>query len=71
MTVYASWDGATTVAAWQLLSGSSPGALTPVVIASDTGFETAITAPRAAYVSVRALDSSGRVLGASPAMNVP
>jgi hypothetical protein len=71
MTVYASWDGATTVAAWQLLSGSSPGALTPVVIASNTGFETAIDATRAPYVSVRALDSGGHVLGASPVVHVP
>jgi hypothetical protein len=67
-TVYASWNGATTVASWQLLAGSSARRLKAVATAARSGFETAIAAPLARVYEVRALSSSGRVLGSSAAV---
>jgi hypothetical protein len=73
-TLYASWNGATTVASWRVLAGSSPGALAPVASAARSGFETAIALPaglsRGTYLSVQALSASGAVLAASPARRV-
>jgi hypothetical protein len=70
ITVYASWNGATEVAAWRVLAGATPQTLTPVVgSAAKTGFETAIPLPAGAagpYVAVQALDSAGAVIGVSP-----
>lgn len=69
--VSVAWNGATDVAAWQVLAGSSPVALAPVASAPRSGFETTIAAPTtAAYVAARALDAAGRVLGTSPAVAV-
>ena len=67
-TVYASWNGATNVASWQLLSGTSAGHMTPVATTPDSGFETTIPAPAAPFVQVRALSSSDKVLGTSKAI---
>jgi hypothetical protein len=64
-TVYASWNGATTVATWQLLTGPGPARLTAVSTTPRAGFETTIPAPTAAFYAVRALSASGRVLGTS------
>ncbi|HEY2141478.1 MAG TPA: arylsulfotransferase family protein [Solirubrobacteraceae bacterium] len=66
--VYASWNGATTVASWQLLTGSSASQLNPVSTTPKSGFETAIPAPTAPFVEVRALSASGKVLGTSKAV---
>lgn len=70
VTVYASWNGATTVVSWRVLAGPSPQQLAPVATAARTGFETAIPTPGgvgpATYVAVQALDASGAVLGTSP-----
>jgi arylsulfotransferase ASST len=64
--VFASWNGATTVAKWQILAGPSPQQLSAVASASRTNFETKIEAPgEPAYLAVQALDSSGNVLGTS------
>jgi Arylsulfotransferase (ASST) len=66
--VFASWNGATNVASWRVLAGSTPATLTPVSSAPKTGFETAIPLSAAAagpYVAVQALDSTGVVLGTS------
>jgi hypothetical protein len=66
--MYTSWNGATDVASWRVLAGSSPATLTPVGNAPKTGFQTAIPLPGAAvgsYVAVQALDSSGAVIGVS------
>jgi hypothetical protein len=68
MTVRASFNGATGIARWQLLAGRSPTTLTPVSTVAAQGFETAIAAPRQAYVAMRALDASGATLGTSPAV---
>ncbi|HEX4483896.1 MAG TPA: arylsulfotransferase family protein [Solirubrobacteraceae bacterium] len=66
--VYASWNGATTVTAWQLSTGSSASHMTPVSTTPKSGFETTIPSPVAAYVQVRALSASGKVLAASKAI---
>jgi hypothetical protein len=66
LTVYASWNGATSVARWQVLGGASPERLAPVTSAARSGFETAISVSSVpAYLAVQALDSSGTVLGTS------
>lgn len=68
-TVYASWNGATQVARWQILGGASATGLTPVTSSRKTAFETPISLPRAeSYVAVRALDAHGHVLGTSKAV---
>jgi hypothetical protein len=70
--VWASWNGATTVASWQVLAGPSPGSLTPVMTTPKRGFETAIVAPTGMpYLAVQALDSGGHVLGTSAASASP
>jgi hypothetical protein len=66
--VYASWNGATTVTAWQLLTGSSARRMTAVSTTPRTGFETTIPAPAAAFVQVRALSASGKALATSKAV---
>ena len=67
VTIYASWNGATTVRAWRVLGGSTPQSLTVLDPgAPDRGFETPIelhSEPR--YFEVQALDAGGHVLGTS------
>jgi hypothetical protein len=71
MNVYASWNGATEVASWQVLAGAAPAALQPVRTAARASFETRIpVGVTARYVAVRALDATGAVLGTSPARRV-
>jgi hypothetical protein len=71
MNVYASWNGATEVASWQVLAGAGPAALQPVRTAARASFETRIpVGVTARYVAVRALDATGAVLGTSPARRV-
>jgi hypothetical protein len=71
VTVYASWNGASTVASWRVLSGPSPASLAPVSAAPRAGFETPIAlaaaSPHASWWSVQALSAAGAVLGTSPA----
>ena len=65
--VWASWNGATEVARWQVLAGSA-SRLRGVASKARDGFETEIAAKsRASHVAVRALDADGRVLGESRA----
>jgi Arylsulfotransferase (ASST) len=65
-TVYASWNGATEVAGWRVLGGTSPAHLTPVADAPKSGFETAIALTHSKpYLAVEALNSAGAVLGNS------
>ena len=62
-TVYASWNGATQVASWKVLSGA--GGHT-VATAAKSGFETAIHVSRSGQTfTVQALDAHGRVIGTS------
>jgi hypothetical protein len=68
MLVYASWNGATEVARWQVLAGRA-SRLRGVASKARAGFETEITAKsRGSHVAVRALDARGRVLGTSRAV---
>jgi Arylsulfotransferase (ASST) len=69
VTVYASWNGATEVASWQVLAGPSAHQLATVASGARTGFESAIATPGPeAYVQVQALSASGAVLGTSAAI---
>jgi|1186.fasta_scaffold01686_2 hypothetical protein len=63
--VYVSWNGATKVARWQILSGRDAHALSVVRSVPKTGFETSAPIPRGPLVAVRALDARGRSLGLS------
>jgi hypothetical protein len=65
LTVYASWNGATEVASWEVLGGASQEHLSPLTSATKSGFETAMTVPSEAYVEVQALDSAGAAIGHS------
>jgi len=66
LTVYASWNGATSVASWRVLGGAASRRISPIASATKNGFETAIATPSApAYVAVQALDGSGAVLATS------
>lgn len=62
---WASWNGATEVASWRLLGGSSPGQLNPISSASSSGFETALHGQYQPYLAVQALNGSGEVIGNS------
>ncbi|MEA2373771.1 MAG: hypothetical protein QOD53_234, partial [Thermoleophilaceae bacterium] len=65
-TVYASWNGATQVAKWQVLAGNSRKSLKVVRRSRWKNFETKIGAGKAPrYVQVQALDKSGNVLRSS------
>jgi hypothetical protein len=69
-TVYASWNGATEVASWRVLAGSSASSLSAVAQVPRSGFETAIPLPAGTagpYLAVQALGASGQVLGSSVA----
>ena len=71
LTAYASWNGATDVAAWRLLAGASATALGPVSATRATGFETAIrTGARGPSFAVQALDAGGAAMGRSAAVSV-
>jgi hypothetical protein len=64
--VFASWNGATDVASWRVLAGSTPGSLASRARMPDSGFESSTTIPDAyPYVAVQALGRGGRVLGTS------
>ncbi|HEY2771713.1 MAG TPA: arylsulfotransferase family protein [Solirubrobacteraceae bacterium] len=66
LTVYVSWNGATDVARWRVLTGGSRAALQPGPTAAKQHFETAISLhTSAAYIAVQALDSHGQVLATS------
>jgi Arylsulfotransferase (ASST) len=68
-TLYASWNGATEVASWQLLAGSSAAALTPGAVKPKQGFETMLAPPaQARFAAVVALDRNGKQLGRSAAV---
>jgi hypothetical protein len=65
--VWASWNGSTEVAAWQVLGGSDASHLSPIGNPiPKTGFETAMSiSGQYATLEVQALNSSGAVLGTS------
>jgi hypothetical protein len=65
--VWASWNGSTEVASWQVLADLGGSLLVPVGSPTPkTGFETQIVAPgRYPEVAVEALGATGAVLGSS------
>jgi hypothetical protein len=66
--VYASWNGATTVASYELLAGTSSKFLVVHATVPSTSFETKLTLPADTgdrYVAVRALDANGDTLATS------
>lgn len=67
LVAYASWNGSTDVARWQILSGPTPETLAPVAGAPRGGFETAVglATSDGPYFASRALDAQGGVLGTS------
>lgn len=72
ITVYASWNGATDVAGWQVLTGPDAASLHRATTARSTGFETRIAiTTKAQVVAVRALSSTGRSLAESRPVTVP
>lgn len=72
LLAYVSWNGATTVAQWRLLAGSSSHTLAPVAVVPRGGFETAIALSSASsrYLAAQALDANGRVLETSLAVSL-
>ena len=66
VAIYASWNGATEVESWEVVSGPAPGLLAPLGSVPREGFETAMMAQtHGPYVAVRAKDRSGEILGTS------
>jgi hypothetical protein len=66
---YASWNGATDVAHWQVLAGPAAGQLKPVQTVAKNGFETPIRLKNsAAFYAVKAVNRAGKVLGTSEAV---
>jgi hypothetical protein len=65
-TVYASWNGATGIAAWSVLAGKTPASLAAAASAARTGFETAIAVPDPGpYFAAEPHDADGKALGRS------
>ncbi len=66
MTLYASWNGATEVATWEVLAGPRPSQLESLGSVPRDGFETAMLVQTSdPYLAVRAKERSGLVLGTS------
>jgi hypothetical protein len=66
VNVYASWNGATEVESWEVLTGPRPDGLEPLGSVTRNGFETAILARTfERYVAVRARDRRGLIIGTS------
>jgi hypothetical protein len=66
VSVFASWNGATSVAKWEVLAG---GSLKRVATVRKRGFETRVDlSTSATQFAVRALDSKGHVIGRSAAV---
>ena len=62
--VYASWNGATEVATWEVLAGPRPDQLESLASAPRNGFETGIPVRTSKpYLALRAKGRSGSVLG--------
>lgn len=69
---YVSWNGATEVAAWRLLTGEDADDTTAQATVDRDGFETALPVPgEDPYIAVEALDRDGQVLGSSSPADGP
>lgn len=72
VALYTSWNGATSVASWQVLAGESAESLTPAGTWPWSGFETKIGLSSTDTVfEVRALDKDGKVLATSAPIGAP
>jgi hypothetical protein len=72
VTAYASWNGATEVASWELLGGNQAGSLTSLGTFARADFETAMTVkPAGSLLAVRALDANQAVLAVSATVTIP
>ncbi|HET9893792.1 MAG TPA: arylsulfotransferase family protein [Streptosporangiaceae bacterium] len=70
-TVYASWNGATELASWAVLTGKSPSSLVKTDSARKRGFETAIEVRSSGpYFAVQAHDASGSMLARSATVRI-
>ncbi|HEX3722736.1 MAG TPA: hypothetical protein VHV31_08080, partial [Nitrolancea sp.] len=65
MTIFVSWNGATEVRSWRILTGDTEGSLREASVVVRNGFETAAKVRRARYAAVEALDIGGNVLATS------
>jgi len=63
--VYVSWNGATEVRHWRILTGKNANSLAPTTIVPRSGFETSTSVARAPAIAVQALDFRGNVLATS------
>jgi Arylsulfotransferase (ASST) len=64
--VYASWNGKTGLARWEVMVGDDPSQLSRIATKNWTGLETMIPLEKAPdYAAVRALDADGHTLGDS------
>ncbi len=72
VSLYASWNGATALAKWEVLAGPSAESLSPVGTFPWSGFETqmAVTSEQPVF-EVRALDAGGHVLASSAPVSAP
>lgn len=69
--LYASWNGATEVAAWQLRTGRTARRLAAGPTTPRRGFETPLHAPPGArYATAVAVDELGRALGTSAVVRI-
>jgi len=63
---YVSWNGATEVTHWRLVTGPDADSASERAVVGRTSFETVITVPgEEPYLAVEALDADGRVLGST------
>jgi hypothetical protein len=70
-TAYASWNGATRIAAWRLRAGTAEKSLHPVGATRKRGFETPLDVPDGLrFADVVALDHRGRELGRSRTIRI-
>lgn len=65
MQVFASWNGATEVTSWRVLTGQDISALKAAGTVPRSGFETMVAVASAKYAAVQALSSDGTLLGTS------
>ncbi len=71
-SVYASWNGATEVASWRVLAGSSASRLEPVASGGKQGFESRLAVKGTfSTFEVQALDAKGQVIGTSRPFSPP
>ncbi len=72
VSLYASWNGATALAKWEVLAGPSAESLSTVGTYEWSGFETEMSVASSEPVfEVRALDKSGHVLASSEPVSAP